>query len=150
AAGIAPGNYLVRINHRKVLNGVLEAVGVEGDQAAAVLRTIDKFDKVGAEGVRQLLTSGRRDESGAEILGVGLTDAAAAPVLAFLTSKGADNVATLTNLRTAVGGSTMGADGVEELATIAALLDALGLGPDRVVIDPSVVRGLAYYTGPVF
>lgn len=150
AAGIARGDYVVRVNHRKVLNGVLEAVGVAGETAAAVLRTIDKFDKVGAEGVRQLLTGGRRDESGAEIEGVGLDEAAAAPVLAFLTAKGADNAGTLANLRAAVGGSAAGAAGVEELAAIATLLAAMGLGPDRVILDPSVVRGLGYYTGPVF
>ncbi|MDM7462804.1 MAG: ATP phosphoribosyltransferase regulatory subunit, partial [Tepidimonas taiwanensis] len=135
---------------RKVLNGVLEAAAVAADQADDVLRQIDKFDKVGEDGVRALLTTGRKDASGAEIEGVGLTEAQAAPVLAFLTSKGGDNAATLANLRAAVGGSAMGAEGVDELAQIAEMLAALGVGPDRVVIDPSVVRGLGYYTGPVF
>jgi histidyl-tRNA synthetase len=71
-------------------------------------------------------------------------------VVAFLTSKGADNDATLANLRTAVGDSSVGAEGVAELEQIADLLAAQGYGPDRIVIDPSVVRGLGYYTGPVF
>ncbi|WP_449042424.1 histidine--tRNA ligase [Paracoccus sp. (in: a-proteobacteria)] len=151
AAGIARGDYLVRVNNRKVLNGVLDSMGVsDPDTAADVLRTIDKFDKVGESGVRELLTTGRKDASGAEIEGVGLDPAQAEPVLAFLTSKGATNAATLDNLRAAVGASAVGAEGVDELAQIAALLDAGGMGPDRVVIDPSVVRGLGYYTGPVF
>ncbi len=151
AVGIARGDYLVRINNRKVLNGILDASGVEvGEMADAVLRTIDKFDKVGAEGVQQLLTTGRKDESGAVIDGVGLSDAQAEPVLAFLTSRAATNEATLANLREAVGDSGIGAEGVDELAQIADLLDSLGIGADRVVIDPSVVRGLGYYTGPVF
>ncbi|WP_299359141.1 histidine--tRNA ligase [uncultured Paracoccus sp.] len=150
AAGISRGDYLVRVNNRKVLNGVMEAAQVGADQAADVLRQIDKFDKVGADGVRALLTTGRTDASGAEIEGVGLTPAQAEPVLAFLTSRRDTTSATLTNLRAAVGASAIGADGVDELAQIAALLDAMGLGPDRVVIDPSVVRGLGYYTGPVF
>ncbi|SEH80396.1 histidine--tRNA ligase [Paracoccus alkenifer] len=151
AAGIARGDYLVRVNNRKVLNGVLDSMGVsDPDTAADVLRTIDKFDKVGESGVRELLTTGRKDASGAEIDGVGLDAAQAEPVIAFLTSKGATNAATLDNLRAAVGGSVVGAEGVDELAQIAALLDASGMGPDRVVIDPSVVRGLGYYTGPVF
>lgn len=151
AAGIARGDYLVRVNNRKVLNGVLDSMGVsDPDTAADVLRTIDKFDKVGEAGVRELLTTGRKDASGAEIEGVGLDPAQAEPVIAFLTSKGATNAATLDNLRAAVGGSAVGAEGVDELAQIAALLDAGGMGPDRVVIDPSVVRGLGYYTGPVF
>lgn len=151
AAGIARGDYLVRVNNRKVLNGVLDAMGVtDGAQAADVLRTIDKFDKVGEAGVRDLLTTGRTDASGAEIEGVGLEPAQAEPVIAFLTSRGASNDATLANLRAAVGGSAMGAEGVDELAEIAAVLDAIGMGADRVVIDPSIVRGLGYYTGPVF
>lgn len=151
AAGIARGDYLVRVNNRKVLNGVLDSMGVSDPETAAdVLRTIDKFDKVGEVGVRELLTTGRKDASGAEIEGVGLDPAQAGPVIAFLTSKGATNAATLDNLRAAVGASAVGAEGVDELAQIAALLDAGGMGADRVVIDPSVVRGLGYYTGPVF
>lgn len=150
AVGIARGDYLVRINNRKVLNGVLEAASVASDNAEDVLRQIDKFDKVGAEGVRALLTTGRKDDSGAFIPGVGLTDAQAAPVLAFLTAKGAKNAETLENLRAAVGGSAIGAEGVDELAQMADLLAALGMAEDRVALDPSVVRGLGYYTGPVF
>ena len=150
AVGIARGDYLVRINNRKVLNGVLEAAEVAAGQAEDVLRQIDKFDKVGRDGVLALLTTGRRDDSGALIAGVGLSEAQAAPVLAFLTSKGADNAATLDNLRAAVGASQMGAEGVDELAQMADLLAAMGVAEDRAVIDPAVVRGLGYYTGPVF
>jgi len=149
--GIARGDYLVRVNNRKVLNGVLEAMGVTDEgQAADVLRTIDKFDKVGEAGVRELLGKGRLDASGAYIDGVGLSEAQAEPVIAFLTSKGADAGETLANLRAAVGDSAIGAEGVDELAQIADLLAAGGYGADRIVIDPSVVRGLGYYTGPVF
>ncbi|WP_135505182.1 histidine--tRNA ligase [Roseovarius aestuariivivens] len=168
AVGIARGDYVVRVNNRKVLNGVLEAAAPltefpEGDdlrqsvKAAwdqvtrdAVLRTIDKFDKVGEDGVRELLGKGRLDASGAYIDGVGLTDGQAEPVLAFLTSKADDAADTLANLRAAVGESATGLEGVAELEQIAGLLAAQGYGPDRIVIDPSVVRGLGYYTGPVF
>ncbi|WP_010140309.1 histidine--tRNA ligase [Oceanicola sp. S124] len=149
--GIPRGDYIIRVNNRKVLNGVLEAMGVTDEaQAADVLRTIDKFDKVGEEGVRQLLGKGRLDASGAYIDGVGLDEAQAEPVLAFLTSKGETVAETLANLRAAVGGSAVGAEGVDELEEIASLLEAQGYGADRIVIDPSVVRGLGYYTGPVF
>ena len=151
AVGIPRGDYLIRINNRKVLNGVLEATGVTDDaQQADVLRTIDKFDKVGEAGVRELLGKGRLDASGAYIDGVGLTDAQAEPVLAFLTSKGATSADTLANLRAAIGDSAVGTEGVEELQTIASLLEAQGYAADRIVIDPSVVRGLGYYTGPVY
>jgi histidyl-tRNA synthetase len=149
--GIPRGDYLVRINNRKVLNGVLETMGLSDDaQRDAVLRTIDKFDKVGASGVRELLGKGRLDASGAYIDGVGLSDDQAAPVLAFLTSRGETAAATLANLRDAIGTSAVGAEGVGELETMAELLDAGGYGADRIILDPSVVRGLGYYTGPVF
>ncbi|KIX19227.1 MULTISPECIES: histidine--tRNA ligase [Paracoccus] len=150
AVGIDRGDYLVRINNRKVLNGVLEAAEVREDQAEDVLRQIDKFDKVGREGVLALLTTGRLDDSGARIDGVGLSEAQAGPVLAFLEAKGADNAATLDNLSAAVGGSAIGTEGVDELRQIAAMLAAMGVAEDRAVIDPAVVRGLGYYTGPVF
>ncbi|WP_370283600.1 histidine--tRNA ligase [Pseudooceanicola sp.] len=149
--GIPRGDYLIRVNNRKVLNGVLEAMGVSDEaQAADVLRTIDKFDKVGEAGVRELLGKGRLDSSGAYIDGVGLSEAQAEPVIAFLTSKAADAAGTLANLRAAVGGSAIGAEGVDELEQIAGLLDAQGYDAGRIELDPSVVRGLGYYTGPVF
>ncbi|MEB8385888.1 histidine--tRNA ligase [Rhodobacteraceae bacterium KMM 6894] len=149
--GIARGDYVVRVNNRKVLNGVLEVMGLEeGPARDAVLRTIDKFDKVGEAGVRELLGKGRLDASGAYIDGVGLSDDQAEPVIAFLTSKGADAATTLGNLRSAVGGSDLGLEGVDELQEIADLLSAQGYGPDQIEIDPSVVRGLGYYTGPVY
>ena len=149
--GIPRGDYIIRVNNRKVLNGVLEGMGLtDNAQRDAVLRTIDKFDKVGEDGVRELLGKGRLDASGAYIDGVGLSADQAEPVLAFLTSKANDVAATLDNLRAAVGPSDMGAAGVDELSQIADLLAAQGYGPDRIIIDPSVVRGLGYYTGPVY
>ena len=149
--GIPRGDYIVRINNRKVLNGVLETMGVsEITERDAVLRTIDKFDKVGAAGVSELLGKGRLDSSGAYIDGVGLSEGQIAPVMAFLTSKAATAEATLANLRNAIGASNIGAEGVAELETIAELVSAGGYGADRIDIDPSVVRGLGYYTGPVF
>ncbi|WP_084864038.1 histidine--tRNA ligase [Salibaculum halophilum] len=152
AVGIARGDYVVRVNNRKVLNGVLEAMGLGDDdeRSAAVMRTIDKFDKVGEAGVRELLGRGRRDASGAYIDGVGLSDEQAKPVLNFLTAKCGDNAATLLKLRATVDDSAIGIEGVAELQEMEQLLGAQGYGPDRIVIDPSVVRGLGYYTGPVF
>ncbi|MFK7875666.1 MAG: histidine--tRNA ligase [Paracoccaceae bacterium] len=149
--GIARGDYVVRLNNRKVLNGVLETMGLADEaQRGDVLRTIDKFDKVGEAGVRELLGKGRLDASGAYIDGVGLSADQAEPVIAFLTSKGADTASTLANLRNAIGASSVGATGVDELEQIAALLDAGHYHGDRIVVDPSVVRGLGYYTGPVY
>ncbi|MGB0705251.1 MAG: ATP phosphoribosyltransferase regulatory subunit, partial [Paracoccaceae bacterium] len=136
--GIPRGDYLVRVNNRKILNGVLETAGlIESADRDAVLRTIDKFDKIGAAGVQELLGKGRLDASGAYIDGVGLSADQAAPVVAFLTSKGADGAATLRNLRGAIGGSAIGLEGLAELETMADLFAASGYGPEQIEIDPS-------------
>ena len=151
--GIPRGDYVVRVNNRKVLNGVMETIGLTEDDTKtreAVLRTIDKFDKFGREGVLQLLTNGRLDASGAFTDGVGLSHDQANTVYLFLVSKGDDGNQSLELLSQLIGNSAVGQEGVEELETIASLLAAQGYGPDRIVIDPSVVRGLGYYTGPVF
>lgn len=150
--GIPRGDYLVRVNNRKVMNGVLEVMGLGDDQLARdnVLRTIDKFDKVGEAGVRELLTKGRLDASGAYIDGVGLSADQAEPVIAFLTSKADTAAKTFENLRAAVGASKVGAEGIGELEQIGDLMAAGGYGSDRIEIDPSIVRGLGYYTGPVY
>ena len=158
AVGIPRGDYLVRVNNRKVLNGVMEAAGVldpaDPDRFASergiVLRAIDKLDRLGEEGVRALLGDGRRDESGDFTKGAGLGSEQAGVVMGFMAAKRGDGPATVARLRELVGGSVIGTEGVQELETIAELLAAQGYGPDRVEIDPSVVRGLGYYTGPVF
>jgi histidyl-tRNA synthetase len=152
--GIERGDYVVKVNNRKVLDGVLEAAGLAGDDRAAqrliVLRAIDKLDRLGSDGVRMLLGSGRKDESGDFTKGADLAATAIDRVLAFTDARGATNAATLANLRDAVGASERGAEGVAELAEIATLVEAGGYGDGRIVIDPAVVRGLEYYTGPVY
>jgi len=158
AVGIPRGDYIVRVNNRKVLNGVMEAAGVLdpadpdrwAEERGIVLRAIDKLDRLGEAGVRALLGAGRKDESGDFTKGAGLSDGQAEVVMGFLAARGATGAETCARLRALVGESALGRDGVEELETIAALLDAQGYGADRIVLDPSVVRGLGYYTGPVF
>jgi len=154
AVGIPRGDYIVRVNNRKVLNGVMEVAGLGGDDKEAargiVLRAIDKLDKFGPDGVRLLLGEGRLDESGDFTKGAGLSDEQAEVILGFMDAKRDSGAETVVRLRELVGGSTIGAQGVDELETIADLLAAQGYGPDRIVIDPSVVRGLGYYTGPVY
>jgi len=156
--GIDRGDYVVRINNRKVLNGVMEMAGVLDPadpsrfihERGIVLRAIDKLDRLGPQGVRDLLGEGRKDESGDVTKGAGLNAQQAEVVLGFVAARRDTGAATLAQLRDLVQGSATGLDGVSELETIAALLAAQGYGPDRIVIDPSVVRGLGYYTGPVY
>jgi histidyl-tRNA synthetase len=208
AVGIPRGDYIIRVNNRKVLNGVMEVAGLSGDDKeqhrGIVLRAIDKLDKFGPEGVRLLLGKGRMDESGDFTDGAGLSEAQADVIMGFvlageevttrlteLASEAIEvgaasssltramystfdperdddndetarlsstdlesgfirNKTSISVLRDIVGSSAVGAEGVAELEQIADLLAAQGYGPDRIVIDPSVVRGLGYYTGPVY
>lgn len=154
ALGIARGDYVIRVNNRKVLDGVLEAIGLGGEANAGrrltVLRAVDKLDKVGADGVRDLLGKGRLDESGDFTKGAGLDEAQADRVLLLTSSTGDDLAGALAAMGDAVAGSARGEEGVRELADIGAMVAAAGYDDGRVKIDPSVVRGLEYYTGPVY
>ncbi|MHA1553902.1 MAG: histidine--tRNA ligase [Alphaproteobacteria bacterium] len=141
ALGIPRGDYRVKVNSRKVLDGVMEAAGLAGDGLEAtrltVLRAIDKLDRLGLGGVEALLGKGRTDESGDVTPGAGLDDDQRRKILASLEGE--------------FGGlGAIGEEGQGELAAIAEIARAGGFGDDRVVVDPSVVRGLEYYTGAVF
>ena len=142
--GIPRGSYVVKVNNRKVLDGVMEAIGIGGDENAGtrltVLRAIDKLDKFSEDDVKLLLTVGRKDQSGDFTKGAGLSDDAAAKLLRELNRDGSSKQGL---------GPTHQA-GIDELDAIEKLVTASGYGSDRIRIDPSVVRGLEYYTGPVF
>jgi histidyl-tRNA synthetase len=158
AAGIARGDYVIRVNNRKVLNGVMEVAGVldpadperHAHERGIVMRAIDKLDRLGMAGVRALMGEGRRDESGDFTAGAGLAPEQADVIAGFMEARRDTGAETVARLRDLVGASETGRRGVEELEEIAALLEAQGYGPERVTVDPSVVRGLGYYTGPVY
>ena len=158
AAGIAREDYVVRVNNRKVLNGVMEVAGVldmsdlskfEAERGI-VLRAIDKLDRLGPDGVRALLGAGRKDESGDFTGGANLSDEQAEIIMGFMDARRGSGGETCARLRELVQGSETGLMGVQELETIAELSEAGGYGAERLLIDPSVVRGLGYYTGPVY
>lgn len=150
------GNYVVKVNNRKVLDGVMEAAEISPQQRLTVLRAIDKLDRLGEAGVRLLLGPGRKDESGDFTKGAGLKDWQSELVLKT-TAQGDDaGIGILTiapalpdgrSIRTA---SQSFQSGVDELDMIQTLVRSAGYEADRIRIDPSVVRGLEYYTGPVF
>ncbi len=154
--GIPRGSYRMRLNNRKVLDGVLESAGIDpkGEAIAAqrlvVLRAIDKLDRLGPDGVALLLGPGRKDESGDFTAGAGLEPNAAKAILDYVTASVGERGATLDLIEPLVSASETGKTGIAELRQIDRILDAAGFGADRVVIDPGVVRGLEYYTGPVF
>src|SRR4051794_13290673 len=149
ALGIPRGSYVVKVNNRKVLDGVMESIGLGGDENAGrrltVLRAIDKFDRLGEVGVRALLGEGRKDESGDFTKGAGLKDDAADRVLASTCPETGSNDEIIAKLMLGAN-SESGNEGMNELAAISKLVTASEY-TDRVKIDPSVVRGLEYYTG---
>ncbi|WP_020186435.1 histidine--tRNA ligase [Methylopila sp. 73B] len=153
AVGVKRGDYVIKVNNRKILDGVMEAIGLGGEENAGrrltVLRAIDKLDRLGPNGVRALLGAGRKDESGDFTKGAGLDEAGAARVLSILEAKRSTNAETAEALAAEFAATPVGAEGASELKEIADLLAAAGYD-GRVSVDPSVVRGLEYYTGPVY
>ena len=164
ALGIKRGDYVIKVNNRKLLDGVMEAIGLGGEENAlrrlTVLRAIDKFDKFGVEGVRLLLGKGRKDESGDFTKGAELNaeqiDTIFRTIINAATVDAVGGKAVQTSeralryLRANRGLSSIFDQGLEELETINKLVVSAGYDPDRIRIDASVVRGLEYYTGPVF
>jgi histidyl-tRNA synthetase len=199
ALGIPRGSYVVKVNNRKVLDGVMEAIGLGGEENAGkrltVLRAIDKLDRLGYDGVRQLLGPGRKDESGDFTKGAELSEKQIAAILGFaipaeyyISTDGPQNrinrpdqpiwrvagdagsisddrlhslpgasqqifcdIATyVSRWRRFVGSSPTGNEGIEELLAINSLVRSAGYGTNRIEISASVVRGLEYYTGPVY
>ncbi len=147
ALGVPRGSYVVKVSNRKILDGVMETIGVSEQQKLTVLRAIDKLDRLGVEGVRQLLGQGRKDESGDFTKGAGLDKVQIESVL-YATAK--PQIADVGHQDSAVRASQFFNDGLAELSQIEALVSAAGYDESRILIDRSVVRGLEYYTGPVY
>lgn len=183
ALGIPRGQYVIRVNNRKVLDGVMEAIGVTDEgQKLAVLRAIDKLDKFGVEGVKLLLGEGRKDESGDFTKGAGLTKEAVDDLEDLITAAEIDESihgrTILDTVTAQVSAAVFGTEisevnpeaiwplitlqqssfnintsfksGVTELKELAVSCLKCGYDIDRIRIDPSVVRGLEYYTGMVY
>ena len=153
ALGLKRGDYIVKLNNRKLLDGVLEASGValdDREKRGIVLRAIDKIDRLGVEGVQALLGEGRKDDSGDFTKGAGLSAEQAHRILAFVAPDAKDEEEHLQQIGTLISTSAVGAAGLQELEQIVKLLSACGYGPDRIIFDTGVVRGLDYYTGAVF
>ncbi len=144
ALGIPRGAYVVKVNSRKVLDGVRDALGINDDgQWLTVMRAIDKLDRLGIDGVKQLLGEGRKDESGDFTKGAGLSAADIALVVGSVEQGSAPADPRLLE-------SKIGKEGRDELDEIGRLAVSSGYSEDRIKIDPSVVRGLEYYTGAVY
>jgi histidyl-tRNA synthetase len=199
ALGIPRGDYVIRVNNRKVLDGVLEAIGLGGEENAGrrltVLRAIDKLDKFGVEGVRLLLGVGRwdggKEGEGDFTKGAGLDEGQIGRLMTLFETASSgralgnrhgkagrpvedmdfpllveldgtplppdqqdvlfvDNFAAVDGWSQLVVDSVVGTEGIDELRSICDLCEAAGYGSKRIQISASVVRGLEYYTGPVY
>ena len=169
ALGIARGDYVIKVNNRKVLDGVMEAIGLGGPENAGrrltVLRAMDKYDKFGDE-IRFLLGNGRKDESGDFTKGAGLTEIQQDEIMSWMHVSSDlvelaalsgtvyknkySNSDAISSFRARFSGNPLIDEGLDELQAIADIVESTAYEGDRIRIDPSVVRGLEYYTGPVF
>jgi histidyl-tRNA synthetase len=160
ALGVPRGSYVVKVNNRKVLDGVMEAIGIGGEENAGkrltVLRAIDKLDRLGVDAVRSLLGAGRKDESGDFTKGAGLEEKFANSLLEFVApsepteNSSGDILFTMPKHWDELATNERFREGGKELLEIKRLIESAGYGPDRIKIDQTIVRGLEYYTGPVY
>ena len=153
ALGIKRGDYVIKFSSRNLLDGLLEAIGLTGNESAprrlAVLRAVDKLDRLGIEGVTALLGKGRRDESGDFTKGAELSVEQIDEVLRFLAPAVADALPYSEGLIATFDNPTYDL-GIREATLIGEFCATAGYETDRIRLDQTVVRGLEYYTGPVF
>jgi histidyl-tRNA synthetase len=142
--------FQVRFSSRKVLTSLLEFSGIPEERSHAVFRVLDKLDKAGLANVEKELTTGRIDQSGDKIPGLGLTGDQVARIKEFLALPKGTRSAVIASLETLFHNVPSAAAAIGELKEISSLLEALGVPDERVFIDLSIARGLDYYTGPVF
>jgi histidyl-tRNA synthetase len=190
---IPRGNYVIKVNSRKILDGVMETIGLAGDANAGrrltVLRAIDKFDRIGEGGVHALLGKGRKDESGDFTPGAQLGESQIKVMVGLLGGHGTswtdtrlhlpptedewtkpssemdemtgvkgppdrvyfyDNSKLIHEWADLVKGSEVGGQGIRELLEMLTMMQSAGYGSKRFRISADVIRGLEYYTGPVF
>jgi histidyl-tRNA synthetase len=152
AAGLGEGQAVLRVSDRRLFDGLFDAGGVtDAGQRLTALRAIDKYDRLGWEGVRELLGAGRLDESGDYTKGAGLDAALIGRVEAFLKAEQAGGwTDRIDRLADSGGLGAAGEAALESLAKMGAAVKALGAPKGSVTFDPTVVRGLEYYTAAVF
>ena len=152
--GIKRGDYVIKISHRGLLDGVLEQIGLAGEESTArkltVMRAIDKMDRLGPEGVRALLGKERIDESGDVTPGANLKADQIDEVMHFLTTRLEQPELGMSTSRPHGEPTKTYERALGELLDIQRLCRKAGYEVDQIRVDQTVVRGLEYYTGPVF
>lgn len=149
--GDAKRRFEIRVNNRKLVDAALLDADISSRETAThVLRVIDKLLKVGVDNIRRELGDGRVDESGDRIRGVGLSPAVIDKVLAFMDIRGSSRPEVVEQLRKKLSDSETSREALLQMEQLSDALDNLGVGEREAVFDPSLARGLDYYTGPVF
>jgi len=144
-----PG-YKIRYSNRKILNGLAEFAGITNDQAPDVFRVLDKLEKQGMEAVRLELGPGRTDKSGDKIPGLKLPDGQIETLEKYLTLQVGESGDLLDSVANLLSGIDVAEEGIGELREIRDYLRNMGVPAEKAIIDLTIVRGLGYYTGPVF
>ena len=159
STGIETGNYVIRLSNRKILDGIIDSLNIKGNSSGSdinlsIMRSIDKLDRLGLSGVEQLLGNGRKDESGDFTKGTGLEKSNINQIISFLEigidSKKLSRNECLNKLSNQFESNSIFTEALEELNQITKIINAAGYDENKIIIDPSVVRGLDYYTGPVY
>ena len=153
AAGILRGSYAMKISNRKLLDGLLQGIGVETHDIGrrlTILRAIDKLDRLGEDSVALLLGAGRKDQSGDFTKGAELGHSQIEKVIGFTRTRRATRSETIDAISDIIGAFPIGLEGLQELTQINSALNSMGIDDARAIYDPAIVRGLEYYTGTVF
>lgn len=151
--GIERGLYIVKLNNRKIIKGMLQFYNIANEIEIEVMRIIDKLDKIGIDGVQLELGDGRKDaKSGAFVAGIGLNKVTIDSIMSFLSAFNTKDTRKniLETLKSKNISNSIYLEGVEELIKIDSILTELAYDEQRVIIDPSMIRGMGYYTGPIF
>jgi histidyl-tRNA synthetase len=138
-------DFLIKLNNRKLLKGIGQYAGLDSESLANLYRSIDKLDRIGVDGVREEMNKG------------GMDSAAVTKVLDLVAnarpgeSVGYEAGAALIGaLRETLDGVEIADQGLDELAEVLKFLDAMRVPGELIELDCSMVRGLGYYTGPIF
>jgi histidyl-tRNA synthetase len=136
-SGLGFSEFTMRINHRALLDALMESTGVPVEQRVPALTAIDKLDKIGADGVRE------------ELARAGLEPAMRDRLMDMVGLAGTPQ-AIIDALRPLIGATPNGETGLRELTDLFGYLDEMGVPPERSKLDLSIVRALSYYTGMIY
>ncbi|MGI9392464.1 MAG: histidine--tRNA ligase, partial [Parvibaculales bacterium] len=146
--GMGAGEYVLAVNHRGIMAALMGVLSIEADspKAGAVLRAMDKWERLGAEGVAALLGEGRKDKSGDFTKGAGLSEKHIGVVMGLMGIGGSRK-----EVLAEIGKLLPDAEeALSELAELDEMLSRLGFSEEKIIFSPAIVRGLEYYTGIVF